>query len=84
MRQVNIDEAKSTLSQLIDAAEAGERVVIARAGTPVVELVRHREAVPGIRLGGLRGRIPESLLDDIAKPHDRKQVEALFAVRLEP
>ena len=84
MRQVNIHEAKTTLSQLVEAAEAGERVVIARAGKPVVELVRLRQAVPGIRLGSLRGRIPESLLDDVAQPLSREQVEALFGGRLEP
>lgn len=84
MRQVNIHEAKTTLSQLVEAAEAGERVVIARAGKPVVELVRLRQAVPGIRLGSLRGRIPESLLDDVAQPLSRDQVEALFGGRLEP
>lgn len=84
MRQVNIHEAKTTLSQLVEAAEAGERVVIARAGKPVAELVRLREAVPGIRLGGLRGRIPEQLLDEAAEPLSREQVQALFGGRLEP
>jgi prevent-host-death family protein len=84
MRQVNIHEAKTTLSQLVEAAESGERVVIARAGKPVAELVRLRESAPGIRLGGLRGRIPEQLLDDVAEPMTRQQVEALFGGRLEP
>ena len=84
MRQVNIHEAKTTLSQLVEAAEAGERVVIARAGKPVVELVRLREAVSGIHLGGLRGRIPEPLLDDVAQPLSRGQAEALFGGRLGP
>lgn len=37
--QVNVHEAKTTLSQLIERAEAGEEIVIARAGTPVVRLV---------------------------------------------
>ena len=84
MRQVNIHEAKTTLSQLVEAVEAGERVVIARAGKPVVELVRLREAMPGIRLGGLRGRIPELLLDEVAQPLSREQAESLFSGRLEP
>ena len=84
MRQVNIHEAKTTLSQLVEAAEAGERVVIARAGKPVVELVRLREAAPGIRLGGLRGKVPEPLLDEVAAPLSREQVEALYGGRLEP
>ena len=32
-------EAKSTLSKLVEAAERGEEVIIARAGSPVVRLV---------------------------------------------
>ena len=39
MRQVNIYEAKTQLSRLIAEVEAGEVVVIARAGRPVVKLV---------------------------------------------
>jgi len=37
--QVNILEAKNRLSQLIKAARAGEEVVIANRGEPVVRLV---------------------------------------------
>ena len=37
--QVNILEAKNRLSQLIKAVEAGEEVVIANRGKPVVRLV---------------------------------------------
>lgn len=37
--QVNILEAKNRLSQLIKAAEAGEEVIIANRGEPVVRLV---------------------------------------------
>ena len=37
--QVNILEAKNRLSQLIKAAQAGEEVIIANRGEPVVELV---------------------------------------------
>lgn len=37
--QVNIYEAKTTLSSLVDRAARGEEVVIARAGKPMVRLV---------------------------------------------
>jgi prevent-host-death family protein len=40
MLQVNMHEAKTQLHQLVELAEKGERVVITRGGTPVVELVR--------------------------------------------
>lgn len=42
MVQVNLHEAKSQLSRLIDSVLAGESVTIARAGKPVVDLVLHR------------------------------------------
>ena len=40
--QVNVHEAKSQLSRLIEAVLAGESVTIARSGKPVVDLVAHR------------------------------------------
>jgi prevent-host-death family protein len=39
MVQVNMHEAKTRLSQLVELVEKGERVVIARSGVPVAELV---------------------------------------------
>ena len=41
--QVNILEARNRLSQLIKAAQAGEEVVIANRGEPMVRLVSARE-----------------------------------------
>lgn len=43
MAQVNVHEAKSQLSALIARVLAGEEITIARAGTPVVDIVPHRE-----------------------------------------
>ena len=82
MRKVNIHEAKTTLSQLVEAAEAGERIVLARAGKPVAQIVRLEPR--GIRLGLLKGRLPERLLERIAKPLTRREVDALFGGGLEP
>lgn len=48
-------EAKTRLSELVRMVEAGEKVVLARNGEPVVELVPTRPA--GRRKGGLwRGK----------------------------
>jgi prevent-host-death family protein len=56
--RVNIYEAKTGLSRLIDRVEAGEEVVIARAGRPVARLVPYRvrraPRVPGIWRGRVR------------------------------
>jgi prevent-host-death family protein len=50
---VNIHEAKSQLSRLIERAVAGEDVVIAKAGHPLVRLVRIEHGSPA--LGSARG-----------------------------
>jgi len=55
-KPVNIHDAKTHLSRLIERVEAGEEVTIARAGRPVARLVPLRAARPRV-LGMLRGRI---------------------------
>ncbi len=41
MKQVNVHEAKTQLSRLLQAVEDGEEIVIARAGKPVATLSRY-------------------------------------------
>lgn len=56
--QVNIHEAKTSLSKLIEAVKRGEEVVIARAGKPEVRLVPAAGAgKPGREFGFLKGQI---------------------------
>jgi prevent-host-death family protein len=57
MRQVNVHEAKTELSRLLEAVEGGERVVIARAGQPVAVLVPYVPAVRRRRLGLFAGQV---------------------------
>jgi prevent-host-death family protein len=71
MEITNIHEAKSQLSKLIEHAMAGEEVIIARAGQPMVRLVPiHADASP--RTGGQwKGRVRiaddfDALPDEIA------------------
>lgn len=47
MLQINMLEAKTRLSQLVKAAQAGEDVVIANRGEPVVRLVPVRKRSHG-------------------------------------
>ncbi|CAI8763783.1 type II toxin-antitoxin system Phd/YefM family antitoxin [Methylocaldum szegediense] len=42
MRIVNIHEAKTHLSRLLEEVEKGEDVVIARSGQPIVRLSRYQ------------------------------------------
>ena len=54
---VNVHEAKTTLSRLLERAEAGEEIVIARAGKPVARLVPYASERPKRVFGRLRGQI---------------------------
>lgn len=56
MRLVNVYEARGQFSKLLDEAEAGEEIVIARNGTPVVRLVP--VTPPKRRLGRWREQVP--------------------------
>ncbi|WP_374447094.1 type II toxin-antitoxin system Phd/YefM family antitoxin [Stella sp.] len=59
MPTINIHAAKTHLSRLVDAAAAGEEIIIARAGRPVARLValERPAAQPHRRLGCLAGRV---------------------------
>jgi prevent-host-death family protein len=52
----SIHAAKTQLSRLIERAEAGEEVIIARGATPVARLTRLRPVRPARRFGAMRGR----------------------------
>jgi len=54
---VNIHEAKTHLSRLLARVEAGERIVIARAGHPIAELAPITRARPPRVPGMDRGRV---------------------------
>jgi prevent-host-death family protein len=73
-RQVNIHEAKTHLSRLLEEVEDGEEIVIARAGKPVATLVSYEERRPKRKgRGSLKGKIwigddfDDPLPDDIAR-----------------
>jgi prevent-host-death family protein len=55
--QVNIHEAKTHLSRLVERVEAGEEIVIARGGRPVARLVPLRQRTEARPLGLRRGKI---------------------------
>jgi prevent-host-death family protein len=66
MVQVTVAEAKTRLSSLLDAVEAGEAVVITRRGKPIAELVPRihvRDLLP--QLAALREALPEQLASGV-------------------
>ena len=54
---VNVYEAKTHLSQLLDRAAAGEDIIIARAGRPVARLTSLPATAPRRQPGAWRGRV---------------------------
>ncbi|HXH21480.1 MAG TPA: type II toxin-antitoxin system Phd/YefM family antitoxin [Dehalococcoidia bacterium] len=55
--KVNVHEAKTHLSKLLERVEQGEEIVIARAGKPVAKLVPHAEQKQPRKPGGWEGRV---------------------------
>lgn len=74
MKKVNIYEAKTRLSQLVEAAAAGNDVVIAKAGRPVARLTRLEKKPSKRRLGLLDGRF--RIPDDFNRPLPEDLVRA--------
>lgn len=77
MRTVNMHEAKTHLSRLVQAAAAGEPFIIARAGKPMVKVSAVNAAESGAmrRTGFLAGRV------SVPPDFDRMgstEIEALF------
>jgi prevent-host-death family protein len=64
---VNIHEAKTHLSRLIERAEHGEEIIIAKAGTPKVRLTPVREEVVTRRPGRFAGslRVTEAFFEPL-------------------
>lgn len=67
--QVNIHEAKTQLSKLIQAAVNGKRVIIARGNKPIVRLEVLPEARSYRTIGNAKGLIV-SMAEDFDEPLD--------------
>jgi len=78
MQIANISEAKAQLSALIAKVQAGEEVIIGKAGKPVARLVKFENNQKDRRPGALKGKIKisddfDTLPDDLAKAFGMEQ-----------
>jgi prevent-host-death family protein len=73
--EVNIHEAKTHLSRLLERVAMGEEVIIAKAGTPVAKLVPLEVRPKKRSLGSAKGEftVPEDFNDPLPK-----EIEDLF------
>jgi prevent-host-death family protein len=75
MKTINIHAAKTHLSRLIERVQAGEEIVIAKAGRPAARLVPIEDARKPVKIGGLKGApVP----DDFNTMFE-EEIAALFA-----
>ncbi len=74
MKQVNIHQAKTQLSRLLEEVAAGAEVIIAKSGKPMARLVAFRETRRPRKPGALKGKVrigddfDAPLPADIARP----------------
>lgn len=68
-KAVNITEARAKLSELVDAALAGEEIIIARKGDPLVRLQVVAELKPRVPGAAKHWRIPD---DAFLKPLSKR------------
>jgi len=75
--QVNIHEAKTHFSRLVERAAAGEEIVIAKAGEPRARLVPLADAAPRRRTpGSMKGKV--WLAPDWDSPEVNAEIAGLF------
>jgi len=72
MHSVNIHEAKTHFSKLVEAASKGEEIIIARAGKPAAKLVPigGTKCRQGVRFGLMKGEIEIAEDFDAPLPED--------------
>jgi prevent-host-death family protein len=78
MSTVNMHEAKTQFSKLVEAVMHGEEIIIAKAGKPAARLIPYTSQKPERRFGVLKGKItiaddfdapmPEEFLNDFEDP----------------
>lgn len=80
MQTINIHEAKTHLSRLVERAARGESFVIAKAGKPMVKVVplAPEERVPKRRIGFLAGQFK---VPDDFDTMGASEIEKLFGLR---
>ncbi len=82
MAQVNIYEAKTHFSKLVARVLAGEEIVVARAGQPLIKLVAITPASPKRMSGSLAGKV--HIRDDFDDPLPEDLLEAFESGDIEP
>lgn len=78
MRTINIHQAKTHLSRLVEQAAKGEPFVIAKAGKPLVKVVPIEEATPVVGRRGLGCMAGQFTIPDDFDEMGREEIERMF------
>ena len=70
MQQVNIHEAKTHFSKLVNKVMEGEEIVIAKGNKPVVKLVQYSASKQKRKIGSAKGKV--KIADDLKSLDDFK------------
>ena len=76
MKSINIHEAKTHLSRLVERVQAGEEIIIAKAGRPAARLVPLEGIRKPVKIGGLKSSVP--VPDDFNTMFE-EEIAALFS-----
>ncbi|MGI8462167.1 MAG: type II toxin-antitoxin system Phd/YefM family antitoxin [Solirubrobacterales bacterium] len=79
--QLNMHEAKTHLSKLVERVEKGEEITIARNGTPVAKLVPVAERFPVAPPGFMKGEV--WVADDAFEP-DEELIDSFYDSKVFP
>lgn len=80
---VNMFEAKTQLSKLVEAAMRGEEVVIANRGKPMVRLVKAVSPAPKRAWGAWEGLLTDAQIDHAFSPQADAQIAASFLTNVQ-
>jgi prevent-host-death family protein len=76
MRSINIHQAKTHLSRLVEEVANGEPFIIAKAGKPIAQVIPIKDAAkPKRRIGFMKGQY--TVPDDIKTPF-AAEIEEMF------
>jgi prevent-host-death family protein len=83
MYQINIHQAKTQLSKLVEEAALGEEIIIAKAGKPIARLVslekiEHNPRVPG----SMKGQI--GMADNFDEPMSKEELALWYTAPIFP
>jgi prevent-host-death family protein len=78
VKQVNIAEAKAQFSDLVEQAEKGHSIIIARNGRPVAKLVPLSEKRRKFKFGFARDLLSDEQVEELTRPWTQEELDHMI------